>query len=559
MNEPHPHVIVVSADEPDEHLGRNVRERMRLTVDGEPASLPFLREYFRAGRSAAAARRNLQRAGLPFVSLNGPCLAQALAADGYRVTLVPSFRRYRELLDGALAEKPLAAVLSTTFLPFAAQVDALAAAIKERAPDTLVVAGGPQVWKSYRHLLLDRGGGIPPRVRAAVAEHNYLLDPRRPSPVDVLVLAADGRAVLRRLLAARRAGRPLGCPPNTAVRSGGAWRVGPIVDEAPDGCVAVDWSRALARPTELYVPVQAGTGCAFNCAFCDFRGLAPLWRRPLASLVAEARSIPPLDGVRRVYFTDDNLFANADRARAFCRALIDARLGLRWRGMARVAAMDDETVSLMAAAGCHEVLLGIESGDAVMLRRMGKRSTPETALAAVERLSAHGIHTKSTLIVGFPGETDASLENTVDLLNAYPTDGNAVHRVLFFTFAALPLAPVFAPARRARYQLEGYGYEWRHATMDAAEAGAKLAGLLPRLKTELSPSYVLEVPDLPGLGAADIREVVRLRNTLAARQRSGAPADAAAWDALAARFAPSLHAPPAGMPLRLRIPPHAHP
>lgn len=559
MHETEPHVIVVSGDEPDEHLGRDVRARMRLTVDGEPASLRFLREYFRSARSTAAAKQTLQRAGLPFVSLNGPCLAQTLAADGYRVTLVPSFRRYRRLLDDALAAKPLAAVLSTTFLPFAAQVDGVAAHIKERAPDTLVVAGGPQVWKSFQHLLLDREGGIPPRVRGAVAEHNYLLDPGRRSPVDVLVLAADGRGALRRLLALRRAGRPPGRLPNTAVQRDGRWCIGAVTPEDDGACAAVDWSRALKHPTELYVPVQAGTGCAFRCAFCDFRGLTPLRRRPAAAVVAEIRGIPPLNGVRRVYFTDDNLFADAVRARAFCRALRDARLGLRWRGMARVSAMDEETVSLMAASGCREVLLGVESGDAGMLRRMGKRSTPESILAAVGRLSAHGIHTKSTLIVGFPGETDASLANTVDLLNAYPTDGRAVHRYLFFTFAALPLAPVFAPASRARYRLEGYGYQWRHATMDADEAARKLAAALPRLKPELSPSYVLEVPDLPGLCAADIRAVYRLRNLLAARQRTGVAAGTDAWDELAARFAPSLHAPPAAMPLHLDIPPRPQP
>jgi radical SAM superfamily enzyme YgiQ (UPF0313 family) len=217
-----------------------------------------------------------------------------------------------------------------------------------------------------------------------------------------------------------------------------------------------------------------------------------------------------------------------------CRALIDARLGVRWRGLIRVAVVDEEVAGLMAESGCLEVLLGVESGDADMLKRMCKRVTPEQVLRGVTVLSRNGISTKSTFIVGFPGETERSIRNTVDLLNAYPTDGPAVHRYMFFLFAVLPLSEVASAESRAAHGLEGYGYRWKHATMDARAAAAHIVTMQDALKIELSPSYVLEVPELRELSIERIKRICVLRNRIARVRRGLLPgaSEGPLWDEL---------------------------
>jgi hypothetical protein len=97
---------------------------------------------------------------------------------------------------------------------------------------------------------------------------------------------------------------------------------------------------------------------------------------------------------------------------------------------------------------------------------------------------------------------------------------------------------VAAPAQRARYALQGYGYHWKHETMDSEQAGRALAEIQGKLKPELSPSYVLEVPEAPGVAAADIQRVYLLRNRLARLrpQDRGAPAAKALWDELGSLF-----------------------
>jgi p-methyltransferase len=242
--------------------------------------------------------------------------------------------------------------------------------------------------------------------------------------------------------------------------------------------------------------------------------------------------------LRRVYFTDDNLFTSKARAREILNVLLESGMPIRWRGLIRIDIVDDELADLMARSGCLEVLLGIESGDADMLRRMNKRVSPDRILEGIGILSQYGIHTKSTFLIGFPGETDASIQNTVDLLNAYPTNGDAMHRYLFFTFAVLPLSSVASPASRAKYDLKGYGYHWEHKTMDSAGAAARLEALHDRIRDDLTPNYVLEVPEVPGIAVPDLKRICRARNELARLQRGGFAAirDTEQWRVIAAPF-----------------------
>jgi len=171
---------------------------------------------------------------------------------------------------------------------------------------------------------------------------------------------------------------------------------------------------------------------------------------------------------------------------------------------------------------------------------MNKRITPERILRGLELLARHGIHSKSTFIIGFPGENDRTLRNTIDLLNAYPTCGPGAHRYLFFTFAVLPLAQVAGPESRARYKLEGYGYHWKHETMDSEEAGRRLAAAQEAIKPELSPSYVLEVPELPGLRSGDIQRIYLLRSLLARAAFTGQSSDVGPqWDELETAICPA--------------------
>jgi p-methyltransferase len=511
-------IVVIAGDQPQEVLGRDIREKVRLTVDGIPATLAFLRSYFHAGRDAAVALDQARRDDPGFLSLNGPYLDQTLTDRGFSCALIGQLAGERERLKELASRRPRVVAISTTFIPFARQIDAMAEWVKANVPGALVVAGGIQVWKSYRHKQMLDAGEIGADISAAVAEHNYLMDPLRPTPLDGLIVSDAGEETLVSLLSALRDGRDTRGLGNTAWFENGRWRMNQIETETARE-IRMDWGRFLPGPTRAWVPVQAGVGCAAKCAFCDFQGLRRVSIRSPESVVDEVATIPAFDGVRRVYFTDDNLFSSAKRAREICKALIARNLGVRWRGMLRIGIVNDEVAELMAESGCLEVLLGIESGDPGILAAMNKGGDPDRIVAGIEKLAKHGINTKSMFITGFPGETDASIANTVNLLNAYPTGFAAAHRYLFFTYAVLPLSRMAAAAARREHGLVGYGYHWKHSSMSAEEASLRMAALHDAIKSELSPGYVLEVPELDGLGIEGIKTVYRLRNLISRRQR----------------------------------------
>ncbi len=513
-------VLIISGDTSQDFLGQDLRDKMRLSVEGEQASLAFLKEYIRAGKDTPKAVEALKKAELPFLSLNGPYLQQYIEDQGYSVGHVPLFTPGREDLLMLLKDKPRAVVISTTFLPIAAQIDGIAGFIKQNAPETIVIAGGIQVWKSYQHKLLLDKGAITDDIRSAVCEHNYLMDPSRPSPLDVLVVSQSGEQTLSGLLANIKEGSSYKDLDNIAYFENGAWKLNRIVPENSEA-IDIDWSRHIITPSAAYVPVQAGVGCGFRCTFCDFCGLRQTEARAPESIIEEIRSIPPLNGVRRVYFTDDNLFPTKKRAREICRALIDSKMSIKWRGLVRISIVDDEIAALMAESGGVEVFLGVESGDPELLTRMRKNITPADVISGVEKLSKYGVSTKSSFIIGFPGETEQSVERTAELLNAYPVDGPAAHRYMFFLFGVLPLSEVASPESRAANGLRGYGWEWAHSTMDVRTAAELMGSLHERIKPELSPNYLLESPELPGLDIEAIKRVYVLRNRIVSAESSG--------------------------------------
>ena len=82
-----------------------------------------------------------------------------------------------------------------------------------------------------------------------------------------------------------------------------------------------------------------------------------------------------------------------------------------------------ETARLMKASGCRRVYLGLESGSQKTLLLMNKQVTVEQGVRAAEVYRATGIEVAAFFIVGYPGETVATIESTFALALALPLDG----------------------------------------------------------------------------------------------------------------------------------------
>ncbi len=164
----------------------------------------------------------------------------------------------------------------------------------------------------------------------------------------------------------------------------------------------------------LWVPIDGRRGCPNGCCYCathllqgrPIRARSP---RRLAELIARiARS-----GPRRFYLVDNSFNLPEAHALELCRELagLDPRVG--WRCILYPHRVSEELVRAMAAAGCEEVSLGFESGCPRVLHELGKRFSPEDVRRTSTLLGAAGIRRVGFLLLGGPGETRESVEESL--------------------------------------------------------------------------------------------------------------------------------------------------
>jgi radical SAM superfamily enzyme YgiQ (UPF0313 family) len=84
--------------------------------------------------------------------------------------------------------------------------------------------------------------------------------------------------------------------------------------------------------------------------------------------------------------------------------------------------VDEELMGLMARAGCEQVSIGFESGSGRILKNMNKRFGPEEVRQILEMFFEHGIRRMGFLLLGSPGETRESVEESLVFADSLKLD-----------------------------------------------------------------------------------------------------------------------------------------
>ena len=166
--------------------------------------------------------------------------------------------------------------------------------------------------------------------------------------------------------------------------------------------------------------VQTQRGCPFACDFCAASRLLETFReKPSRVLRRELAAISALTPAPLIELADDNTFAGSRDPEEFLAVLREA--GVRWFSESdwRVGERP-EVLSQLAAAGCVQLLMGVES---MVFRYPGmgaKQAELERILQAVETIQAAGVSVNGCFIVGAEGETRESLERLTEFLLEAP-------------------------------------------------------------------------------------------------------------------------------------------
>ena len=161
-------------------------------------------------------------------------------------------------------------------------------------------------------------------------------------------------------------------------------------------------------------------GCPFDCDFCSRPVFGHVYRkRDLGTVFEEIDQIGQL-GYDNLWIADDNFTLNLRVLRRFCQRMLGHKM--KWSCLSRSTGITLEIARFMKEAGCQKVYLGLESGSDATLRLMNKKATLEDAVQAVHHFRQAGIQVAAFFIVGYPGETADSIEQTFEFALSLPLD-----------------------------------------------------------------------------------------------------------------------------------------
>jgi anaerobic magnesium-protoporphyrin IX monomethyl ester cyclase len=209
---------------------------------------------------------------------------------------------------------------------------------------------------------------------------------------------------------------------------------------APDGTIVQNAARPLLNlnsfprhnydllPVERYFQLKgkpqidyiSSQGCAFRCAFCadpfvykrKWVGLEP------ERIGEEIEELWKRYRFNDVNFQDETFFTYADRVEAIADEFIRRKLPITWAATMRAdqgARLSEEVMAQCKRSGLRRVIIGVESGSQEMMDRIRKDIKLEQVFISAEKCLRHQVAVHFPFIVGFPDETDESVQASLDV------------------------------------------------------------------------------------------------------------------------------------------------
>ena len=416
-----------------------------VNLGGNKLDYPGLLNHVR--QLAGVNGEELKSGDIP--NLAAAYLTNFLRRNGHSAEYINLFQYEKEQLIEYLRADPICVAITTTFYVVNLPVTEMVEFIREHTPKVRIVVGGPLVNNPARNYHGDA-------LKTALEDMG----------ADIYVLEGQGELTLARLVERLKNGDKISDVPNLVYFEGKEFhRTTTVAENNSLDANFIDW-KDFGGSRELGATIQTRTArsCAFKCSFCNYPSRAgALTLLSLEVLERELDSILALGGVQNVVFIDDTFNVPFPRFKDLCRMMIRKKYPFNWFSYFRCSNSDQEAIDLMAESGCKGVFLGIESGSPSILINMNKSATVEKYEKGIEMLRRNGILTFGSFITGFPGETDKTVQETIDFIRS--TRPDYYRSQMWYCEPGTPIQN-----ERRKYEIKGEGFVWEHATMDSMEA-----------------------------------------------------------------------------------------
>lgn len=165
-----------------------------------------------------------------------------------------------------------------------------------------------------------------------------------------------------------------------------------------------------------YLLVASARGCPYPCTFCASKVYygARVRKRSPARVVDELAWIVERFGISDFLFWTESFTNDQEYAIATAREMIARQMNINWVCNSRVDTVSPRFLRTIKKAGCWMIGFGIESGNQGVLDRAKKKTSIADAVRSVRMAHEVGLEVTGHCILGLPGETEETLQQTID-------------------------------------------------------------------------------------------------------------------------------------------------
>jgi radical SAM superfamily enzyme YgiQ (UPF0313 family) len=165
--------------------------------------------------------------------------------------------------------------------------------------------------------------------------------------------------------------------------------------------------------------VSTQRGCPYTCKWCSTAVYGQSYRRRPPDMVAtELKNLKETYKPDSIWFVDDVFSVSHKWIEKFHEEVIKQDAIIPFECITRAERLNDEILQLLKEAGCFRIWIGAESGSQKIIDAMDRRVDVDVVKTAIQKTNALGIETGTFIMVGYPGEDEGDIVETIDYLKA---------------------------------------------------------------------------------------------------------------------------------------------
>ncbi len=165
------------------------------------------------------------------------------------------------------------------------------------------------------------------------------------------------------------------------------------------------------------ISVSTMRGCPYTCRWCSraVYGLTYRRRSP-QKVVEEVKHIKANYNPDTIWFVDDVFTISHKWLSGFNEELKKSNLKIKYECITRADRLNEDVIKTIKESGCFRVWIGAESGSQRIIDAMDRRVKVEQVREMIQLSRKYGIEAGTFIMLGYPGETERDIEETISHL-----------------------------------------------------------------------------------------------------------------------------------------------